>query len=253
MKFLSIAVNVFSEARHNKVLHIAGGFAAILILFALFLGEVSLQQNVKVIKDIGMATISVFGIFVAIYIGVNSLFKELEQRTIYTVVSKPIYRYEILLGKYLGMMGVTAAVVFLMTMYLYVILFFVERNIDLKLLPAISLILAEIWIISAIAILFSSFSTPFLSGFFTAGIFLIGRVSHELGRFGQRSQNDLFRLFATSIQKVFDLKAFNLRTEVVHGFSIYRPDFFYPLAYAFFLILLSLLAAFFFFRRRDFK
>lgn len=253
MNILIIAGNVFLDARHNKVLHIAGGFAAILILFSFFMGEVSLYQNIKVVKDIGMATISIFGVFVAIFLGVNSLYKELQYRTIYTIVSKPVQRFEILLGKYIGMMAVLAAVVSLMTVYLYAILLFLESHFDVSLIPAIALILAEVWIVAAIAVLFSSFSTPFLSGFFTAGLFLVGRISHELGQFGERSKNELFKFFATHLQKIYDLEAFNLRTEVVHQLPVYRGDFFYPLSYAFFSILLLLACAFFFFHKRDLK
>src|SRR4051794_9193476 len=101
MRYWTIASLTFSEARHNKVLHIALGFAGLLILFSLFMGEVSLSQNEKVVKDVGLASISIFGTFVAIFLGVNTLYKELEQRTIYSIVSKPVSRHEILVGKYL--------------------------------------------------------------------------------------------------------------------------------------------------------
>jgi ABC-type transport system involved in multi-copper enzyme maturation permease subunit len=248
-----IANNVFREARHNKVLHIAGAFAAVLILFSFFMGEVSLYQNVKVVKDVGMATISIFGVFVAVYLGVNTLYKELEQRTIYTIVSKPIDRYQILLGKFLGMIFVLTMVVLLMTAYLFAVLLFVEKTLGTSLIPAIGLILAEIFIVAAVAIFFSSFSSPFLSGFFTVGFFLIGRITYELSQFGQRSKNEFFKFFATYLQKIYDLEAFNLRAKVAHGFPIYREDFFYPLAYAFFFILFLLMLAFLFFRKRDLK
>lgn len=253
MSIFWVAKNVFSEARHNKVLHIAGAFAAVLILFSFFMGEVSLYQNVKVVKDVGMATISIFGVFVAVYLGVNTLYKELEQRTIYTIVSKPIDRYQIILGKYLGMIAVLFAVVLLMTLYLYAVLLFVEKKLDWQLLPAIALMLAEIFMVAAIAVFFSSFSSPFLSGFFTVGFFLIGRVTYELSQFGQRSKNEFFKFFATNLQKAYDLEAFNLRGKVAHGFTIYRDEFFYPLAYAFFFILFLLMMAFLLFRKRDLK
>ncbi|TVQ79056.1 MAG: hypothetical protein EA369_05660 [Bradymonadales bacterium] len=248
-----IAKNSFLEARHNKVLHIAGGFAAILIIFSLFLGQVSLHQNVKVVKDIGMATISLFGVFVAIFLGVNSLYRELQYRTIYSIVSKPISRSEILMGKFAGMLMILSVVVFLMTCYLYLVTFFIEHRVDWALLPAIGLILVELWIVASIGIFFSSFSTPFLSGFFTAGLFLVGRVSSELGAFGERSDDFFFRLLATGVQKVFDLQAFNLRSEVVHDIPVYTQDFWLPVAYAAFLILIVLFSSFQLFKKRDFK
>lgn len=252
-RMLAIAWNVYREARHNKVLHIGAGFVAILILFSLFLGEVSLYQHEKVVKDLGMATISVFGVFVAIFLGVNILYKELQYRTIYSIVSKPIKRHEILIGKYLGMLLVLTSVVAMMTIYLYLVTSFIEARVDWSLLPAIGLILTEIFVVAAIAILFSSFSTPFLSGFFTAGLFLVGRVTFELGQFGERSDNPLFRWFATSVQAVYDLEAFNLRAEVVHNFPVYAKDFWLPLLYAAFMIGILLTMSIVFFSRRDFK
>lgn len=248
-----IAANTYREARHNKVLHIAGGFAAALILFSLFMGEVSLYQNEKIVKDVGLGCISMFGVFVAIYLGVNSLYRELERRTIYTIVSKPVSRSEILIGKFLGMALVLLSVVGLMTAYLYLVTAFLESSIDLDLLPAIGLILVELWVVAAIAVFFSSFSTPFMSGFFTFGLFLVGRVTYLLGDFGARSKNLIFKYFATGVQHIFDLHAFDLRTHVVHKLPVYSEDFWWPVAYGFFMIGLLIVFSVIPFQKRDFK
>ncbi|PIR23936.1 MAG: hypothetical protein COV44_00555 [Deltaproteobacteria bacterium CG11_big_fil_rev_8_21_14_0_20_45_16] len=248
-----LAKNTFNEARHNKVLHLAGGFAAVLIVFSLFMGEVSLYQNIKVVKDIGMATISLFGVFVAIYMGVNLLYKELELRTIYTIVSKPVDRFEIILGKYLGIVLVLTVNLVLMTAFLYLTCFVIEFRFDLELIPALVLILFELFIVAVFAVFFSSFSSPFLSGLFTTGVFMVGRVSNELGLFGERSRNELFKIFATSVQKIFDLEAFNLRTEVVHQLPVYASDVYYPILYSTFLVAIFLTFSIVIFAKRDFK
>lgn len=248
-----IALNTYLEARHNKVLHIAGAFAASLILFSLFMGEVSLYQNEKVVKDIGLASISLLGVFVAVFLGVNTLYRELERRTIYTIISKPIDRYEIILGKYLGMVMVLVTVVAMMTVYLYLVTSFLEARVDWYLLPAIGLILVELFLVAAVAVFFSSFSTPFLSGFFTVGVFLVGRVTNELGQFGERSKSELFKFFATGVQKIYDLEAFNLRNEVVHKLPIYREDFVYPVLYGLSLTALLIVFSILIFRKRDFR
>ncbi len=250
---LMIARMTFLEARHNKVLHIAGLFAAALIFFSLFMGQVSLFQNEKVVKDAGLACISFLGVFIAIFLGVNSLYQDLEKRTIYTIISKPITRPEIMFGKFVGMCFVLTAVVVSMTIYLYLITSFMESKVDWYLLPAIGLMLIELFVVAAIAVFFSSFSSPFLSGFFSAGVFLVGRLAYELGQFGERSRNEVFRFFATGVRKVLDFEGFNLRTHAVHKLPIYVEDFWYPAAYGFFLILLLLLASYFVFSRRDFK
>ena len=252
--FLMIAWNSFWEARHNKVLYIAVAFAVVLIIFSMFMGEVSLYQNEKVVKDIGMAAISVLGVFVAIFLGVNGLYRDLERRTIYTLISKPVDRYQIILGKLLGMIVVLGLVVLTMTIFLYGLLLYVEKGaVDLTMLPAILLIFVELIVVSSIAVFFSSFSTPFLSGFFTLGFFVVGRMAFELGQFGDRSKNPVFKFFATNVQKAFDLHCFNLRTEVIHKLPIYREDVLYPIAYAGILCLILFVLSMTAFGRRDFK
>lgn len=248
-----IATNTYGEARHNKVLHIAGGFAAALILFSLFMGEVSLYQNDKVVKDVGLACISIFGVFVAVFLGVNSLYRELERRTIYTIISKPVSRTEILIGKFIGMALVLTSVVAMMTIFLYLITAFLESSVDFALLPAIGLILVELWVVAAFAIFFSSFSTPFLSGFFTIGLFLVGRVTYMLSEFGERSKNLVFKYFAAGLQKTIDFHSFDIRTHVVHKLPVYAEDFWWPTLYGLILVALLIVFSVIYFQRRDFK
>ncbi len=249
----SIAKSTYLEARHNRVLHLASLFAIILILFSLFLGEVSLFQNEKIVKDIGLASISLLGIFVAIFLGVNSLYKELERRTIYSIISKPITRTEIIFGKFLGMLTVIGSIVLMMTIFLYLVTAFLESSVDISLMPAIGLIFFELVIVAAISVFYSSFSSPFLSAFFATGTIIVGRVARDLGDFGERSKNPVFKFFATSVQKVFDLEAFNLRTVAVHKLPIYYSDFWLPVAYSLIAATLLLVISNWIFSRRDFK
>ena len=250
---LILAWNSFLEARHNKILHIAGLFCALLIIFSLFMGEVSLYQNEKVVKDVGMACISLLGIFVAVFMGVSTLTRELEGRTIYSIMAKPMERYQILVGKYLGMVFVLFVVVVMMTIYLYTVTAFMEATVDIHLLPAIGLIFVELAVVAAFAIFFSSFSTPFLSGFFTVGVVIVGRVAKELGEFGARSKNIIFKFFAEGVQTVFDLDSFNLRTRAVHKFPIYYQDFWLPVLYGILIVAILMTISIMTFQKRDFK
>lgn len=246
--------NTFREAKHNKVIYIAGFFAAAIIVFSFFMGEVSLYQNEKVVKDVGLAAISLFGLFVAIYLGVTTLHRELEKRTIYTLVSKPLSRAQILLGRYFGMLFVLFVVVLIMFLYLeLVIIVMLNGTVTTGLLPAIFLIYVELSIVAAMATLFSSFSTPFLSGFFTFGFYLVGQITSELGQFGERSENPFFKWIATTIQKIYDLEAFDLTTRVAHGLPVYAQDVWIPFANAICMIGVLLIVSIYFFNRRDFK
>lgn len=250
---LVIAKNTLDEARHNKVLYIALAFFLLLIVFSRFMGEVSIHQQVKVLKDIGLAAISLFAIFIAIFMSVTSLYRDLNLRTIYSIISKPVSRSEIVIGKLIGLCLAIFIVVLGMSAFLYVILFFSERAIDLQLVPALVLICVEAFVIAAVGLVFSSFTTPFLSGIFTMGVFLIGRVSSQLAEFGRRSENEIFKFVTTQLRAVYDLEAFNLRTEAAYHLPIYREDFVYPLFYAAFMLGILVFIAIVLFQKRDFK
>lgn len=248
-----IAKNTIDEARHNKILYIALLFFLFLILFSRMMGEVSINQQVKVLKDVGLATISIFSVFVAIITSVTSLHRDLNQKTIYAILPKPISRTDIIVGKFIGLCLTVLIVIVGMSSFLYLILFVSEQTIDFQLIPAIFLTYIETCIVVAIGLLFSSFSTPFLSGLFTMGLFLVGRISFELAQFGERSKNPLFKFFAEKVRAVYDLEAFNLRTEAAYHLPIYREDLLYPFFYAVFLVGVLVFASIILFRKRDFK
>jgi len=131
------------------------------------------------------------------------VFKELDKRTIYTLIAKPIHRYQFILGKYGGLLLTLLVEVSIMTVGLFLYLFFFsEKGMDFSLLKAIFLIYVELGVITAVAILFSSFSTPFLSGLFTLSIFIIGHLTDDLlvfserfDAFGQRVANFIYYVF----------------------------------------------------------
>jgi ABC-type transport system involved in multi-copper enzyme maturation permease subunit len=99
-----VAVNVFRESVRDKVLYNLVAFAVLLMAAAYLLGQLSAGQDVKIIKDLGLAAISIFGLLIAIFIGIGLVWKEVDRRSIYGVLSKPIRRSEFVLGKYLGLL-----------------------------------------------------------------------------------------------------------------------------------------------------
>ena len=105
----AIALNTFREAVRNKVLAILVLFAVALMAFSLVLGQLSLHEEVRIIKDLGLAGISLFGVVIALFLGVNLLSKELDRKTVYAIIPKPLHRWEFLLGKYLGLLTILVA------------------------------------------------------------------------------------------------------------------------------------------------
>lgn len=181
----AIALNTFREATRNRVLYVLVLFAVGLMGFSIVLGELSLHEEVRVIEDIGLAGISLVGLVIALFLGVNLLSKELDKKTVFFVIPKPLFRAEFLLGKLLGLAVTLAVLVALMAAVLALVLATEGGHADVALLRAEILVLLELWLVTAVALLFSSFSSPYLSAMFTASLWIIGRNSAELRAFAE--------------------------------------------------------------------
>lgn len=192
----AIAVNTFREAMRNKVLYTIVFFACLLILFAWVLGQLSLHEEMRVTRDLGLGGISLFGVVLAVFVGVNLVYKEIERKTVFALIPKPLGRSQFILGKFLGMVLTLGVQMGLMCGVLWLTLLAQGASgggppggggggagFDAVLLRAVLLLFMQVVVMTAIAVLFSSFSTPFLSGLFTAGLFAIGRSLPDLVTF----------------------------------------------------------------------
>ncbi len=181
----AIALNTFREATRNRVLYVLVVFAALLMAFSVVLGELSLHEQTRVIKDLGLAGISGVGLVIALFLGVNLLSKELDRKTVFFVIPKPLHRHEFLAGKFLGLAVTLALLVAVMAATLAVVLALEGGLHDIALVRAEVMVLFELWLVVAVALLFSSFSSPYLSAMFTASLWIVGRNSGELRAFAE--------------------------------------------------------------------
>ncbi len=228
----NIGANTFREAIRNRVLYIILVFAFFFILGSRFLGSISVGQDVKIIKDMGLAGISLFAVLVAIFVGTSIVYQEIERRTIYTILSKPVRRREFVIGKYLGLCMTLATVVAAMTVVLGLQLWLVGAGFDLSFLVAISLTLAELFVITSVAVLFSTVASPLLSAVFTFCFYIIGHTIRNILGLLQFVDSDIVRRFLSGIYFVLpNLDNFNVHREVVHGLPLAWPAIGYSLGY----------------------
>src|SRR5213592_3598121 len=228
---LAIAVNVFRESVRDKVLYNLVLFAILLIGASYVLGQLTAGQDVKIIKDLGLAATSMFGLFIAVFIGIGLVSKEVERRSIYALLAKPIHRYQLVLGKYCGLVLTLAVNVAIMAAALYLVLAYMSWGVssdvvrswdapalDPALLEAIGLILVELMVITAIALFFSTFSTPILSAAFTFGLFVVGHFSTDLRNFQQVVDSPAAATLARGLYWVLpNLAQFDVKAQVVHA------------------------------------
>lgn len=247
-----IAINTFREGIRNRIMYNLVFFALVMMAFSYFVGEVSIGEELKVIQDMGLASISIFGIMIAIFVGIGLVYKEVDKRTIYTIISKPIHRYQFLLGKFFGLALMLLVQILVMTVFMYFILYLTVGIFNPQLLKAVLFIYLELLVITSIALFFSSFASPFLSAVFCIGFFLIGHSTQELFDVGKKSGSAAFA-FITKIIRYYNLDHFDIKGKVVHGVDIGWGWIGEAVLYAIFLAVFFLAIATLTFEKKDFK
>ena len=248
-----IALNTFKEAVRDRILYLLLFFAALSILVSRILALLTVGDRAKIIKDVGLASISFFGALMAILIGTGLVYKEIEKRTIFTLISKPMRRYEFLLGKFFGLVLTLLVMLVLMSVIFLALVFFHTSTVEWKMLLAILYIFIELILITAVAILFSSFSTPILSSLFSLCFYLIGHFSWSLETLIKKIPAGVLKVLAQIIYTILpDLENFNFKTEVVHGLTIPSRVLLYSAGYGLLYTVFILTLAVLVFRRRDF-
>jgi ABC-type transport system involved in multi-copper enzyme maturation permease subunit len=262
-----IAVNVFRESVRDKVPYNLVLFAVVLMGASYLIGQLTAGQDIKIIKDLGLAATSVFGLFIAIFIGIQLVSKEVERRSIYSLLAKPIHRYQLVLGKYAGLVLTLAANLAVMAVALYAVLAYVAWTLgpvvarawetpalDPAMLKAVWLTFAELAVVTAIALFFSTFSTPLLSAALTFALVVAGRFSVDLRNFDQAVDAPAAVALARFLYWVLpNLAPFDVRSQVVHGLPVSMSYLAVTSLYGVLYVCALLAVAVFIFSRRDFK
>jgi ABC-type transport system involved in multi-copper enzyme maturation permease subunit len=262
-----VAVNVFKESVRDKVLYNLVVFAVLLIATSYLLGQLTAGQDIKIIKDLGLAAIATFGLLIAVFIGIGLVWKEVEKRSVYSVLSKPVGRKQFILGKYCGLILTLTVNVAVMTVALYAVLAYLDWNqdplmrqalpvpaADPAMLVAVLLIVVELMLVTAIALFFSTFSNPFLSAGLTLGLWVIGHFNADLRNFENVVESRAAAWLARSLYYVLpNFGAFDIKAQVVHGQPVDASYIALTGVYGLIYLALVLVGATVIFVRRDFK
>jgi ABC-type transport system involved in multi-copper enzyme maturation permease subunit len=227
----AIALNTFREAARIRVLY---GILVLVVgsnLLALVLGEMAIREESRVARDIGLAGISLFGSLTAIFLGVFLLYSEVQRRTIHTIVSKPIERWEFVVGKYLGMALVLSVLVAVFGLAMGGMLIWQGAGLTAAVFKALILSWFEVLVVAAIAIFFSSFSTPFLSGIFALGIWVLGRVTPDIERATKDAAPLITAIAKPALRIIPDLHLFSVSGRSLDGNMVSVHGDFVPWSY----------------------
>ncbi len=220
-RIIAVARNTFREAVRDRVLYVLLFFAAAAILGSKALGWVSVGQDIKIVKDICLAAISVFGTLIAIFVGTSLVYKEIDKRTLYTIISRPIHRYEFVLGKYAGLMALLAVVSAIMLAVSAAYIWLLGGTVDTVFLLAALLSYWELMLVTAVAVLMSSLSSPVLGALIVFSLYIVGHATNILLDLPEQLKGTAGEwLLKAAYYIVPNLSNFNIRAEAANGVPV---------------------------------
>lgn len=249
---VAIALNTFREAIRDRILYLILAFAIGLIALARFVSLLTVGSEVKIIKDLGLSAISIFGLLATTFVGVSLLFKEIERRTVLTMLAQPVRRWQFVAGKYAGLLLVLGSLVSVTGLALLAAVA-LKGESPVSLVPAILMIMVELALIAAFAVLFSAFTNPILAAVGTVATYVAGHLSWSFDLLEKRVDSASGKLLCRALHVVLpNLDRLDVKAAAVHGVPL-APGYLplataYGLGYASVVVVLACVV----FERREF-
>lgn len=254
-RLTAITLNTFREAVRDRVLYNLILFVLLLVASAPLFGQISIGMERLILVNVGLSSISLFGVIIAIFIGIGLVSKEIEKKTLYTILSRPVRRWEFILGKYLGLVMTLVVNTALMTVGFYIALMFTNglHKTDALLLVAIYFTVLQFLIVTALTVLFSTFSSPIFSAIFAFALFVIGTFAEDLKNFAAISQGAA-KLLATAAAYVMpNFASLNIIAQTAHDQGVGGRLILFNTLYALLYSASAVAAAVLIFERRNLK
>jgi ABC-type transport system involved in multi-copper enzyme maturation permease subunit len=252
-RVLVIGLNTFRENLRDKILYNLVIFALLLIGSAVLLVRLNHGDNAKLIIDLGLASLNLFGTIMAVFLGIGLVSKEVRSQNIETIISKPMYRHEFLLGKYLGLLLTLGVNTLLMFVGLLGVLLLFEVSIESLIYKAVVLMFLELMIITAVALVFSTFTTTSLSAILTLSIYVIGHLLTDLKSLSMKLESGSWLLLNGLYYALPNLEDFNLKGRVAYHVEIGTLEMVWTVVYGLLYTSFLLAIAALIFQRRDFR
>ncbi len=253
-KLWALAHNTFREAVRDRILYSILFFAVGVIALSLVTQEITVGDRDKVVRSVGLGAVAAFGSIMSMFLGISLVWGEVEKKTVYTILSKPISRWMFVLGKYLGMMMTLSVVVAIMGL-VYTVLLSAQQTFP----PAIvyvsmGLLMVELMLLTSWATLFSTYSAPTTAAGFTLAVFVIGHLADDIWLYGSQLESPAARAIARALYWVLpNFEMFNIRAQAVHEMAIPWPVVVGGLGYGLMYSAGVLCCAMWVFERRDLK
>lgn len=228
-----IAYNTFRETIRDKILYNVLLFALGFAILSGIVSQWSMSQEEKLMQDFGLTIISVFGILIAVFIGIGLLYKELDKRTIYTILSKPISRGQFLWGKYFGLILTLAINFALMAVGLLFVLWLFTGILKVKLLLAVGMIFFQMSILVAVSLFFAVYASPVVSAVLTLFVFVAGNFSADITALNPGIDNPVFINILNVLFYIMpNFSLLNINSQIVHGLPLYYMEIIWGIVYS---------------------
>ncbi|MCU1218838.1 MAG: hypothetical protein JWM08_1054 [Candidatus Angelobacter sp.] len=254
-RLTAITLNTFREAVRDRVLYNLILFVLLLVASAPLFGQISIGMERLILVNVGLSSISLFGVIIAIFIGIGLVSKEIEKKTLYTILSRPVRRWEFILGKYLGLIMTLVVNTVLMTAGFYIALMFTNglHKTDALLLVAIYFTVLQFLIVTALTVLFSTFSSPIFSAIFAFALFVIGTFAEDLKNFAAISKGVAKMLATGAAYLMPNFASLNVIAQTAHDQGIGGRLILFNTLYALLYSASAVAAAVLIFERRNLK
>ncbi|MBV9483280.1 MAG: ABC transporter permease subunit [Acidobacteria bacterium] len=251
-----IAANTFREAVRDRVLYNLIAFALLLSGAAVLVGQISIDIEKLVVINLSLTAVSLFGVVIAIFVGIGLVSKEIEKRTLYTVLSRPVRRWEFIVGKFFGLAATLVVNTGCMAVGVFLALLYISHRLqkpDAWVLVALYFIVLQFLIVTALALLFSSFSSPIMSAVFAFALFMIGSFAEDLRGFAAMAKGITHWLASAAAYLIPNLSALNVISSVAHGKPVAASLILYNTVYALCYAAMALSGAVLIFEQRNLK
>ena len=250
----AITANTFREAIRDRILYLFVSFAVVMVVGTKFFGMLTVGDEARIVKDIGLASMQFFSMLIAVMMSMILISREVDNRTVFNILAKPVRRWHFILGKYLGLVAIVAANLLLITVVLMLMVLIVAGELDLMLLFAGAMTMLEMAVLAAFATLFAVLTRPILGSLMTLAVFLVGHMSADLWLLTHQLPGALTRAVIAVVYYLLpNLERFNFRTEVVHDLPIPAAAVGWAVIYAFAFVGVVLFLANIRFRGKDLK
>ena len=254
-RLTAITLNTFREAVRDRVLYNLILFVLLLVASAPLFGQISIGMERLILVNVGLSSISLFGVIIAIFIGIGLVSKEIEKKTLYTILSRPVRRWEFIVGKYLGLIMTLVVNTAFMTAGFYIALTFTNglHKTDALLLVAIYFTVLQFLIVTALTVLFSTFSSPIFSAIFAFALFVIGTFAEDLKNFAAISKGAAKLLATAAAYLMPNFASLNVIAQTAHDQGIGGRLILFNTLYAMLYSASAVAAAVLIFERRNLK